>query len=50
MSEDEVQPPDDGSTADQQTAVDDPPPYAPDFELIGYLEEKEGTPPEKRRG
>jgi hypothetical protein len=42
MSEDEMRPPDDEPEADRSDGTSAPPPYDPDYELIGYLEEKEG--------
>lgn len=50
MSEDEIHPPDDSPWADEQTDVPDPPAYNPDYELVGYLEEKEGSAPANKRG
>jgi hypothetical protein len=43
MSEDEVGPPEDEPSADHNDETPVPPPYNPDYELIGYLEEKEGA-------
>ncbi|CAN5838206.1 hypothetical protein BH23ACT12_BH23ACT12_23560 [soil metagenome] len=41
MREDEAGPPKDQLEADRQDDAPPPPPYDPDYELIGYLEEKE---------
>ena len=49
MSEDEVGPPDDELGADRNDEAPAPPPYDPDYELIGYLEEKEGGVPANKR-
>jgi hypothetical protein len=44
MSDDEVGPPEDEPRADRDHDHESPvpPPYDPDYELIGYLEEREG--------
>jgi hypothetical protein len=49
MSEDEEGPPKDQLGADRRVVGPAPPPYNPDYELIGYLEEKEGEARTPRR-
>lgn len=49
MSEDEVRPPDEVTGKGRQNDPP-PPPYDPDFELIGYLEEREGEVRPRKRG
>lgn len=47
MSEDETGPPKDESVLGRRCEVP-PPPFDPDYELIGYLEEREGEAPNLR--
>ncbi len=49
MSEDEVEPPNGDLGVDRHDEDPPPPPYDPDYELIGYLEEREGQVRTRRR-
>lgn len=44
MGEDDTQPPEDYSEPAQTENPEPPPPYQPDFELIGNLEERSRDP------